>query len=77
VSPSDDFTVADVAALLDSDWAQAAAAIRRLTAAHLVRPCHLGRYVTHDLIRLYAAEMSHREDTEAERVAAGCCAAIW
>ncbi|GAB3158211.1 BTAD domain-containing putative transcriptional regulator [Micromonospora sonneratiae] len=69
-SPSDCFTRSDMAALLDVSWAEADAVVHTLTASHLVRPSHSGRFVTHDLIRLYAAELSTSEDSDAERTAA-------
>ncbi|MCX5065487.1 tetratricopeptide repeat protein [Micromonospora lupini] len=69
-TPTDCFTTADLAALTDVDWPTADAVLRTLTSSHLVRPSRDGRFVTHDLIRRYAAEQSGAEDTADERGAA-------
>ncbi|XTZ17281.1 BTAD domain-containing putative transcriptional regulator [Micromonospora echinospora] len=70
VSPVDDFSTADLVALLDVPGAEADATLRPLAASHLVRPARPGRFATHDLIRLYAAELSERQDTDEQRTAA-------
>ncbi len=64
------FTTEDLAALADVDWSTADAMLRTLTSSHLVRPARDGRFVTHDLIRLYAAEQSSTEDTADQRAEA-------
>ncbi|WP_329101890.1 tetratricopeptide repeat protein [Micromonospora sp. NBC_01699] len=69
-TPTDCFTTADLAALTDVDWPAADAVLRTLASSHLVRPARGGRFVTHDLIRLYAAEQSRVEDTPAQRTEA-------
>ncbi|MEU4775400.1 BTAD domain-containing putative transcriptional regulator [Micromonospora sp. NPDC023644] len=69
-APVDCFTTAEVAALLDAGWADADGLLRTLAAGHLVRPGHCGWYVTHDLIRLYAAERSRTEDSDEQRATA-------
>ncbi|MFV2115292.1 BTAD domain-containing putative transcriptional regulator [Micromonospora sp. LOL_025] len=69
-APVDCFTTSEVAALLEAGWADADALLRTLAAGHLVRPGHCGWYVTHDLIRLYAAERSRTEDSDEQRDAA-------
>ncbi|WP_433308377.1 BTAD domain-containing putative transcriptional regulator [Micromonospora sp. CA-269861] len=70
-TPTDCFTTEDLAALADVDWSTADAMLRTLTSSHLVRPAAQGgRFVTHDLIRLYAAEQSQHEDTVDQRAEA-------
>ncbi|MEU5947299.1 BTAD domain-containing putative transcriptional regulator [Micromonospora sp. NPDC047465] len=69
-SPTDCFTATDLAALTGVGWSEASAVLRTLTACHLVRPGHHDRFFIHDLIRLYAAELSRAEDTAGERAAA-------
>ncbi|MCG5468207.1 tetratricopeptide repeat protein [Micromonospora sp. LAH09] len=69
-TPTDCFTIEDLAALTDVDWPVADALLRTLTSSHLVRPARGGRFATHDLIRLYAAEQSHLEDTADQRAEA-------
>ncbi|MCG5447677.1 AfsR/SARP family transcriptional regulator [Micromonospora hortensis] len=69
-TPTDCFTTEDLAALADVDWSTADAMLRTLTSSHLVRPARGGRFVTHDLIRLYAAEQSQHEDTVHQRAEA-------
>ena len=69
-TPTDCFTTEDLAALADVDWSTADAMLRTLTSSHLVRPARDGRFVTHDLIRLYAAEQSQHEDTADQRAEA-------
>ncbi len=68
-SPSDCFTIADIVTLLDTGVDEAVAVTSELTVAHLARPSHSGRFFVHDLIRLYAAERSQLEDSNAERAA--------
>ena len=70
LDPTDCFTTEDLAALADVDWSTADAMLRTLTSSHLVRPARDGRFVTHDLIRLYAAEQSQHEDTADQRAEA-------
>ncbi|MEU1589611.1 BTAD domain-containing putative transcriptional regulator [Micromonospora sp. NPDC005710] len=69
-TPTDCFTTEDLAALTDVDWPAADAVLRTLTSSHLVRPTRGGRFATHDLIRLYAAEQSRIEDTADQRAEA-------
>jgi DNA-binding SARP family transcriptional activator/tetratricopeptide (TPR) repeat protein len=49
---------------------EAAAALASLAQAHLVEEQHPGRFTFHDLLRAYAAEQVHTDDTEATRYAA-------
>jgi DNA-binding SARP family transcriptional activator len=68
--PGPDVTADAVAALVDTDPADAARRLDRLAAAHLVDENAPGRYTCHDLLRRYAAEQAHGDDSAADRQAA-------
>ncbi len=55
-----------VAALTDSTVRDAVAQLRSLARAHLVQESTEGRFELHDLIRLYARELVHRDEDEAQ-----------
>lgn len=59
-----DTTVPVVAAGLDIPVPAANAALERLVDARLVQPLPSGRYTLHDLLRLFAREQAHAEETE-------------
>jgi tetratricopeptide (TPR) repeat protein len=65
--PGPDFTVPSAAAVAGCPVAEAEQDLNRLENAHLVRPGPPGRYLFHDLIRLYAAERAEAEDCPADR----------
>lgn len=67
VAPGADVSAPAATALAGAD---APAALRQLTEAHLLGEYRPGRYRYHDLLRLYAAERHRAEDSPAERVAA-------
>jgi DNA-binding SARP family transcriptional activator/DNA-binding XRE family transcriptional regulator len=56
--PGPDTTAAAAAALLDEPVAPTARTLGRLAARHLVRQHRPGRFVMHDLLRLYAADLA-------------------
>lgn len=64
--PGPDFTAAAAAALAGCPVAEAAQELDRLATAHLVREHAPGRYLCHDLIRLYAAERAAGEQAALE-----------
>lgn len=66
-----DFGAPAAAALAGVDLAQVRTSLSHLASAYLIGQQRLGRYQFHDLIRVYAGELSHRFDDDAERVAAG------
>jgi DNA-binding SARP family transcriptional activator/tetratricopeptide (TPR) repeat protein len=68
--PGPDATAPAVAACTDRTAGQAAAALDRLTGAHLLTEVTAGRYALHDLLRLYAADRCRQEDAAADRSAA-------
>lgn len=68
--PGLDFTVDAVAALSASSVADARAALRMLTGAHLLDEHAAGRYRFHDLLRSYAAQRAFTDETEDERAEA-------
>jgi len=55
-----------VAALTATTARDAAARLRSLARAHLVQEATEGRFELHDLIRLYARELVHRDEYEAQ-----------
>ncbi|MFC0546969.1 AfsR/SARP family transcriptional regulator [Kutzneria chonburiensis] len=65
--PGPDFTPQAAAALLATDADDAAELLDQLAAVHLVQPGQPGRFQFHDLIRLYAAQREHEENTRTER----------
>jgi DNA-binding SARP family transcriptional activator len=64
------FSAPAAAALAGVDLAQARTSLGHLASAYLIGQPSLGRYQFHDLIRVYAGELSHRFEDDAERVAA-------
>ncbi len=68
--PGPDISAAAAASLAGVPAAQARAALRDLTAAHLLAEHAPGRYAFHDLLRAYAAEQAARHDDEAARAGA-------
>jgi DNA-binding SARP family transcriptional activator len=65
-----DFTDAMAAALAGTTVAEAHRELDRLAAKHLVEQRRCGRYGVHDLIRHYADNLAHAEDTPVERFSA-------
>ena len=65
--PGPDFTPQAAAALMAGDTADAADLLDQLAAVHLVQQVVPGRFQFHDLIRLYAAQREHEENTRTER----------
>jgi DNA-binding SARP family transcriptional activator len=68
--PGPEVTPAAAAALIGALPQQAAQLLDRLASAHLIDQDAAGRFAFHDLLRLYAAERAHHEDTREERTAA-------
>jgi DNA-binding SARP family transcriptional activator/Tfp pilus assembly protein PilF len=68
--PGPDADLYAIAALCGTDLGTARRLAAQLTRVHLVQVAGTGRLSLHDLLSAYAAELSHREDTEAERRAA-------
>jgi DNA-binding SARP family transcriptional activator/tetratricopeptide (TPR) repeat protein len=68
--PGADFSTAAVAALGGVTTSGARRVLNRLVDGHLIERRATGWYAFHDLMRLYAAERTAAEDTEAERSAA-------
>lgn len=65
-----DVSAEAAAALAGTDPRQASHLLDRLAAAHLVEHHVPGRYRFHDLLRRYAAEQAHQQESAAEREAA-------
>ncbi len=70
VHPGPDITAAAAASLAATSPEQARQALNELNRANLVSQPVPGRFSFHDLLRAYAAERAHDEDSEAERRAA-------
>ena len=71
IAPSADHTADDAAAVLgDTRPREAAGLLRHLTDAHLLDEHARGRYVSHDLLQLYAMERADDEDPPDRRRAA-------
>jgi DNA-binding SARP family transcriptional activator len=68
--PGPDITVDSAAAVAGIPPADAERLLGRLTSGHLIDEQAPGRFVLHDLLRLYAAERTAAEDAEQERAAA-------
>ncbi|MGW2339101.1 BTAD domain-containing putative transcriptional regulator [Streptomyces sp. NPDC001661] len=68
--PGAEFTAEAAAALLDAPLPQARRLIGALAAAHLIEPATAARYRFHDLLREYAQERAHAEETAPGREAA-------
>lgn len=64
--PGADFTAAATAALAGCSTAEARQGLDRLAAYHLIRAHGRGRYAFHDLLRLFAAEHAHSDETPGE-----------
>ncbi|MER5388257.1 NB-ARC domain-containing protein [Saccharopolyspora sp. NPDC002686] len=67
---SPDISAEAAAALAGADQRQTRRALAELCRAHLLTRRTADRYVFHDLLRAYARERVHRDDTEEERSAA-------
>ncbi len=67
LAPVPDITAEAAAALGDVTAAVADRLLQRLANAHLSTEHSPGRYVSHDLLRQYAADRSRAEDTDDER----------
>lgn len=61
--PGTDFTPAVTAALAGCSVADARQGLQRLAAFHLIDSYGPGRYTFHDLLRLYAAEHAHADES--------------
>ncbi|MCU7731128.1 tetratricopeptide repeat protein [Actinoplanes sp. KI2] len=70
LNPGADLTSPAAAVLAGVPVAEAERLLDRLTAAHLVQPYRPGRFICHDLLRLYAAGRAEAEDAGEERDAA-------
>ena len=70
LNPGTDLTAPAAAALSGMPVAEAERLLDRLTAAHLVQAHRPGRFLCHDLLRLYAAGRAEAEDTGEDRDAA-------
>lgn len=68
--PGPDVSSAAVASLAAIELRQAVRLLAELTQGSLVSEHADGRYVLHDLLRVYAAELAHALDAEADREAA-------
>jgi DNA-binding SARP family transcriptional activator/tetratricopeptide (TPR) repeat protein len=62
-----DMSVPVAAALLDVDQHRAQNALERLVDDHLLESATPDRYRTHDLLRLYARELAHEEESDQDR----------
>jgi DNA-binding SARP family transcriptional activator/Tfp pilus assembly protein PilF len=70
LAPGRDVTALSAAALVDAGVPHAAAVLDRLCAAHLVFEHAPGRYMLHDLVRLYAGERAAAQEHPRAREAA-------
>ena len=68
--PGPDVSAEAAAALVDGDPAGTGLTLDRLAAVHLLDQAAPDRYRFHDLLRHYAIERAHAEDSEADRQAA-------
>src|SRR5215470_17916336 len=68
--PGPDITAAAAASLAGADLARVQRALMELARCHLVAEQVPGRFGFHDLLRAYATELVHTEDTNTERCAA-------
>jgi DNA-binding SARP family transcriptional activator len=68
--PGPDITIAAAASLAGVDGPQARRLLTTLTTASLLSEHARGRFAMHDLLRAYAAECCHQEETDSERKAA-------
>lgn len=65
--PGPDHDPYAAAALAAMSVGQAQRTLDQLARAHLIHPTGPGRYTMHDLLRAYATELTHTEDTDDER----------
>ncbi|MEJ3747524.1 BTAD domain-containing putative transcriptional regulator [Actinomycetes bacterium KLBMP 9797] len=70
LAPVPDLTAEAAAALVDTTAPVARRLLERLASAHLSTEHQPGRYTSHDLLRQYATDRSHAEDTAQQRRAA-------
>lgn len=68
--PGSEIGVDAAAALAGLDTAETGRLLDRLVSAHLVASRGPDRFVLHDLLRLFAAELAHEEGSETDRVSA-------
>jgi tetratricopeptide (TPR) repeat protein len=68
--PGPEITAAAAASLAGADLARVQRALMELARCHLVTEQVPGRFGFHDLLRAYATELVHAEDTDIERSAA-------
>jgi DNA-binding SARP family transcriptional activator len=68
--PGPDITAAAAASLAGLPSAQARRLLAELACSHLITEHQPGRFTTHELLRAYAAEQAHRQDSHAEQRAA-------
>lgn len=68
--PGHDVSLDAAASLTAVEPAEARHVLGQLVAGHLIEPRAEGRYSYHDLLRLYAVELAHRDETQAQRRAA-------
>jgi DNA-binding SARP family transcriptional activator len=67
IHPGPDITAAAAASLAGIPAVQAHALLHELARCHLVTELPPGRFAFHDMLRIYAAERTRTEDSEAER----------
>ena len=72
IHPGPEISVAAAASLAGLPPPGAQELLRELMAVGLIAERVPGRYGLHDLLRTYAAEQAHEEETEEERRAATC-----
>ncbi|MBM7789692.1 AfsR/SARP family transcriptional regulator [Tenggerimyces flavus] len=65
--PSNTFSLPAAAVLVGESVARTQSMVDRLVSIHLLQRPQTDRYAFHDLIRLYAAELAHREESESTR----------
>jgi DNA-binding SARP family transcriptional activator len=65
-----DFSVPAAAAIAGVDLGEARTSLSHLASAYLIGQPRSGRYQFHDLIRVYAGELSHRFEDDSARAAA-------
>jgi DNA-binding SARP family transcriptional activator len=75
--PGGDLTPPAAAALTSAEPAVAERLLDRLAGAHLIRERAAGRYAFHDLLRLYARQLTEAEDPAPERAAAAARLYDW
>jgi DNA-binding SARP family transcriptional activator/tetratricopeptide (TPR) repeat protein len=68
--PGPDVSLSAAASLAGISRAEAGAALRELTRAHMAAEHLPGRFTFHDLLRVYAADLAERHDPADERAAA-------